>query len=137
MKVRVIMKSLLNNFCKYTVAMAVLVILCPETTWAGGRSKHKNSSNVIAAPNGNTGIAGTGLSQPGSKWLNHMQQGKKVIAAPNGNTGFAGSGILATGQQMAESHAESRIRRNKSARVVVHTDWNVKFGRLHIVEDQE
>jgi hypothetical protein len=47
-------------------------------------------SEVIPAPNGNTGINGSGLPKP-------IEKGKRrpgrVIPAPNGNTGINGSGL--------------------------------------------
>jgi hypothetical protein len=54
------------------------------------KKQAKRGRDVIAAPNGNTGINGSGLPVPKKK-------GKKrpggVIPAPNGNTGINGTGL--------------------------------------------
>ena len=45
---------------------------------------------VIPAPNGNTGINGSGLPKPTKKGKNRPG---RVIPAPNGNTGINGTGL--------------------------------------------
>jgi hypothetical protein len=55
------------------------------------KKKHaKRGRDVIAAPNGNTGINGTGLPRPKKKGKNRPG---RVIPAPNGNTGINGTGL--------------------------------------------
>jgi len=47
-------------------------------------------ADVIPAPNGNTGINGSGLPKPTKK---AKRRPGRVIPAPNGNTGINGSGL--------------------------------------------
>lgn len=55
------------------------------------KKKHaKRGRDVIAAPNGNTGINGSGLPRPKKKGKNRPG---RVIPAPNGNTGINGTGL--------------------------------------------
>jgi hypothetical protein len=55
------------------------------------KKKHaKRERDVIAAPNGNTGINGSGLPKPKKKGKNRPG---RVIPAPNGNTGINGTGL--------------------------------------------
>jgi hypothetical protein len=55
------------------------------------KKKHaKRGRDVIAAPNGNTGINGSGLPKPNKKGKNRPG---RVIPAPNGNTGINGTGL--------------------------------------------
>jgi hypothetical protein len=55
------------------------------------KKKHaKRGREVIAAPNGNTGINGSGLPRPKKKGKNRPG---RVIPAPNGNTGINGTGL--------------------------------------------
>jgi hypothetical protein len=55
------------------------------------KKKHsKRGRDMIAAPNGNTGINGSGLPKP--KKMGKKRPGR-VIPAPNGNTGINGTGL--------------------------------------------
>lgn len=55
------------------------------------KNKHPNRGrDVIAAPNGNTGINGSGLPKPNKK---SKKRPGRVIPAPNGNTGINGTGL--------------------------------------------
>jgi hypothetical protein len=50
----------------------------------------RGGRDVIPAPNGNTGINGSGLPKPVRKGKNRPG---RVIPAPNGNTGINGTGL--------------------------------------------
>jgi len=55
------------------------------------KDKHPNRErDVIPAPNGNTGINGSGLPKPTKKGKHRPS---RVIPAPNGNTGINGTGL--------------------------------------------
>jgi hypothetical protein len=58
------------------------------------RNDFVTQPNVVAAPNGNTGITGIGLPQTSRPFGTKFQHlSGKVIAAPNGNTGITGAGL--------------------------------------------
>jgi len=52
--------------------------------------RSESGRDVIPAPNGNTGINGSGLPKPQKK---RKQRPGRVIPAPNGNTGINGTGL--------------------------------------------
>jgi hypothetical protein len=54
------------------------------------KKQPKRGRDVIAAPNGNTGINGSGLPKPNKK---SKKRPGRVIPAPNGNTGINGTGL--------------------------------------------
>jgi hypothetical protein len=54
------------------------------------KKQAKRGREVIAAPNGNTGINGSGLPKPKKKG---KKRPGRVIPAPNGNTGINGTGL--------------------------------------------
>jgi hypothetical protein len=55
------------------------------------KNRHpERKRDVIPAPNGNTGINGSGLPKPMKK---RKQRPGRVIPAPNGNTGINGTGL--------------------------------------------
>ena len=58
------------------------------------KKKHaKRGRDVIAAPNGNTGINGSGLPRPKVPAKKGKNRPSRIIPAPNGNTGINGTGL--------------------------------------------
>ncbi len=138
------MKYLKPKFRAVAVALATLGIIVPQTAYAGGHSHSSShssggssshnqprghqppSTGVIPAPNGNTGINGTGLPKPldackaGSKDSHDASNvslgggvvlSKNVKPAPNGNTGVTGIGVPQNQAKTARSFASSNAGR--------------------------